>query len=234
MIRFQDGQNRIEMPKLNINDGFRDIRPSGEISKTEARDFWDDLFENPEKEQESLEANLIQDVYGRNDEEFTFDIDLDSADIRQALNEFQSEHWKELSNKEKTDAIEELSEEISKILNLSNAPNIEYYEGNVSDCGCYDAHDNSIWINRNNFDDPQEIVDTIAHEIRHAYQLERAMKLETYEDFLYAYNYANYISPLLTEDGYVNFTDYQDQLIEAEARAFAKLFVIKEEDGTYE
>ena len=60
MIRFQDGQNRIEMPKLNINDGFRDIRPSGEISKTEARDFWDDLFENPEKEQESLEANLIK------------------------------------------------------------------------------------------------------------------------------------------------------------------------------
>ena len=73
-----------------------------------------------------------------------------------------------MSNKEKTDTIEELSEEISKILNLSNAPNIEYYEGNVSDCGCYDAHDNSIWINRNNFDDPQEIVDTIAHEMRHA------------------------------------------------------------------
>lgn len=60
------------------------------------------------------------------------------------------------------------------------------------------------------------------------------MKLETYEDLLYAYNFANYISPLLTEDGYVNFIDYQDQLIEAEACAFAKLFVIKEEDGAYE
>ena len=27
------------------------------------------------------------------------------------------------------------------------------------------------------------------------------------------------------EDGYMNFIDYQDQLIEAEARAFAKLFI---------
>lgn len=44
MIRFQDGQNRIEMPEIDTCDGFRNIRPSSEISKTEALDFWDDLF----------------------------------------------------------------------------------------------------------------------------------------------------------------------------------------------
>ena len=35
----------------------------------------------------------------------------------------------------------------------------------------------------------------------------------------------NYISPLFTENGdCILFTDYQDQLVEAEARAFANLF----------
>lgn len=114
------------------------------------------------------------------------------------------------------------------MLELLNPPDVQYYEGHPCDCGCYDPFDNSIWINRNNFDDPQEIVDTVAHEMRHAFQFERADKLETYEDFLYAYNFANYIVPEETEDGFVNFLDYQDQLIEAEARAFAEMFVIEE------
>ena len=35
----------------------------------------------------------------------------------------------------------------------------------------------------------------------------------------------HYITPYKDEDGYMNFIDYQDQLIEAEARAFAKLFI---------
>lgn len=234
MIRFQDGQNRIEMPEIDTCGGFRNIRPSSEISKTEALDFWDDLFVNPEQKQEDFETALLQDVYGRDEDDFTFDVNSDTAEVKQALDRFQTERWKELSTEEKIGAISELGEEIAKILELSKIPNIKYYEGHPCDCGYYDAEDNSVWVNTNNFDDPQEIVDTVAHEMRHAYQLERAMKLETYEDFLYAYNFANYISPLMTEDGYVNFTDYQDQLIEAEARAFAKLFVVKEEDGTYE
>lgn len=43
MIRFQDGQNIIEIPDVRLM-GFRDIKPSGEITKTEACDYWDDLF----------------------------------------------------------------------------------------------------------------------------------------------------------------------------------------------
>lgn len=234
MIRFQDGQNRIEMPEIDTGDGFRNIRPSSEISKIEAQDFWDDLFENPEQRQEDFETALLQDVYGRDEDEFTFDVNTDSAEVKQVLDSFQTVHWMELSTEEKMGTISELGKEIAKVLELSMTPNIKYYEGHPCDCGYYDAEDNSVWVNKNNFDNPQEIVDTVAHEMRHAYQLERAKKLDTYEDFLYAYNFANYISPLTTDDGYVNFTDYQDQLIEAEARAFAKLFVVKEEDGVYE
>lgn len=234
MIKFQDGQNRIEIPDLDMHEDFRNIRPSTDISKTEAQDFWDDLFEDPGQKIENFETNLLKDVYGRDEDEFTFDVNPDTVEIRLILDRFQSERWMELSNEERMDAISELGDEIARVLGLSSNPDIKYYEGHPCDCGYFDADDNSVWINKNNFDDPQEIVDTVAHEMRHAYQLERAKKLETYEDFLYAYNFANYISPMMTEDGYVNFTDYQDQLIEAEARAFARLFVIKKGDEVNE
>lgn len=110
MIRFQDGQNGIEMPEIDTCDGFRNIRPSSEISKTEAQDFWDDLFENPEQKQEDFETALLRDVYGRDEDEFTFDVNTDTAEVKQALDRFQTEHWKELSTEEKMGIISELGE----------------------------------------------------------------------------------------------------------------------------
>lgn len=113
---------------------------------------------------------------------------------------------------------------IAEKLEIENRPAIEFYESNPCDCGAFDPDRNVICINQNNFDDPEEIINTIAHETRHAYQFQKAENPENYMDLLYAYNFANYISPYMDEDGYVNFIDYQDQLIEAEARAFADLF----------
>ena len=52
---------------------------------------------------------------------------------------------------------------------------------------------------------------------------------ETWQDTLYKLNFENYISPISLADGkYLFFTDYQDQLVEAEARAFANIFTNKE------
>ena len=85
----------------------------------------------------------------------------------------------------------------------------------------------AVCINSCNFDNPQEILDTVAHEVRHAYQFQRAQNPKEEIDYLYAYNFENYITPYVTDGGYVNFTDYQDQLIEAEARAFANLFNVE-------
>lgn len=116
MIRFQDGQNRIEMPEIDTGDGFRNIRPSSEISKIEAQDFWDDLFENPEQRQEDFETALLQDVYGRDEDEFTFDVNTDSAEVKQVLDSFQTVHWMELSTEEKMGTISELGKEIAKVL----------------------------------------------------------------------------------------------------------------------
>ena len=53
----------------------------------------------------------------------------------------------------------------------------------------------------------------------------RAGLLETREDALYRVNLDNYISPIpLLGGGWLFFTDYQDQYVEVDARAFANLF----------
>lgn len=66
--------------------------------------------------------------------------------------------------------------------------------------------------------DNNEAADTIAHELWHAYQHERAMNPQSAKDYQYQYGFENYIRP---DD---DFTAYQDQLVEAEARAFAQQF----------
>ena len=91
--------------------------------------------------------------------------------------------------------------------------------------GFYSPSDNTINLNRQYFDNPVELVNTIAHEMRHAYQEYRAGLLETREDALYRVNLDNYISPIpLPGGGWLFFTDYQDQYVEVDARAFANLF----------
>ena len=67
-------------------------------------------------------------------------------------------------------------------------------------------------------DDPYETVDTIAHELRHAYQDRHARQPETKLDELYAANFEMYIP---FEDDY---SGYRSQLIESEASAFASQF----------
>jgi hypothetical protein len=53
----------------------------------------------------------------------------------------------------------------------------------------------------------------------------RSEILDTKEDALFKCNFENYITPLqLPDGGYLNFTDYYDQYVEVDARAFANLF----------
>lgn len=80
-------------------------------------------------------------------------------------------------------------------------------------------------LNKALLKDPVELVDTVAHEMRHAYQNLRAENPQSINDLKYKYNYDNYVSPIRLSIGkYLLFNEYQDQFVEAEARAFAKLF----------
>lgn len=81
------------MSEIDTCDGFRNIRPSSENSKTEAQDFWDDLYENPEQKQEDFETALLRDVYGRDEDEFTFDVNTDTAEANKLLKVQTAEFW---------------------------------------------------------------------------------------------------------------------------------------------
>ena len=100
------------------------------------------------------------------------------------------------------------------------------FEDDENRCGAFNFQTNTLELNRNILSNPQEVVDTVAHEVRHGYQYQRACIGETRVDVLYAINFLNYVNPVQIDGKYVNFNEYQNQLIEAEERAFAKLFTI--------
>lgn len=91
--------------------------------------------------------------------------------------------------------------------------------------GDYNPANNMINLNKSYFSDSPEMANTLMHELRHAYQRFRAEILDTWEDALFRVNLDNYISPMpLPGGGWLFFTDYTDQYVEVDARAFANLF----------
>ena len=159
--------------------------------------------------------------------------DFDGVDYLQdverldsSLGAFQPERWQELDLEQQKEVMIELAEYVQEVTGLENPPAIEFYNNPVDgDYGGYMANTNTLSINEHMLYDSNEAADTIAHELWHAYQHERAMNPQSAKDYQYQYNFEHYISPKRDMFGrFVNFTEYQDQLIEAEARAFAEQF----------
>ncbi len=190
------------------------------LSVDEARSFWNDVFDIPDQVS-------ILDILNHSESEFSFDTDI--SDMQDLLSKFDMSEWKQCSKAEKVDAINEFVDRVSEILQLKEVPSVEFFSDEPGNCGVYDAATNTIGVNELELAEPKELVKTISHELRHAYQKEHAENPENQTDMLYRINFENYISPVFTDDGNcMLFTDYQDQFIEAEARAFARIFVGEE------
>lgn len=224
-MRFAENIEKAESADPPASD-YKEIKPVFDVSEDKVHSFWDEVF----GEECTLEKNtlsddeIISEIYGRNEDEFKFDFDIQDKKLQEILNEFSEDNWNELSEPEKKELITEFATLLAEKLGIENIPKITFFEADKDFCGAFNHRDNVMEINRNIFDNPKELIDTIAHEMRHSYQYQRACIGETYTDILYAYNFLNYIEPQMVDKAYVNFIDYQDQFIEAEARAFAKLF----------
>lgn len=231
MIRFQDTVEKKDNSELLSSTAFQDIKPASSMSAEDAASFLDGLFSIDPESQDIYsidDESLLAEIFGRFEDEFDFDFELDD-EIQAVLDRFGSAKWESLSDGEKVEAINELASVIAKKLGIDEEPRIQFCDGQNGACGAFVPGENKVEINRNILSDPKEVIDTIAHEMRHAYQHQRAELLETWQDFLYRLNFENYISPVSLADGkYLFFTDYQDQLVEAEARAFANIFTHKE------
>ena len=193
--------------------------------KARADLFWNTVFQEETPEQEIDMDSLLIQVFDRSEDEFSFDYEL-TDELRSLVSIFTRADWNFISFGEKCGLINDLAEEIEAMLQISEKPQIVFFDGPDTSCGAFNKGNNTIEVNRKLLDNPVELLDTIAHELRHAYQHQKANNPETLTDLLYAVNFDNYISPVQYADGkYLFFTDYMDQLVEAEARAFAKFFV---------
>lgn len=187
------------------------------LSVDDAKAFW-------EKQFESVPEISMKDILNRSEDEFTFD-DFDIAELSEVIESFDEKYWAGLSVEERMDIVNEAVDRISEKLELKEIPEVVFFEDDPSNCGYYYSGLNMLGVNSCELDTPKELLNTISHELRHAYQEQRALNPETEMDYKYLANLNNYVSPLFTETGdCILFTDYQDQLVEAEARAFANMF----------
>ena len=185
----------------------------------------ENLHETIEEAEELADAINYDEIYeGVSQEalESSFEgieVERDPERLEGSLSNFTAFEWERMSLDEQKDAMEGLADYVKDVIGFNNPPRIEYYNNpERGDYGGYDPATNTLHVNEYMLYENDEAADTIAHELWHAHQHELATDPHTARDYQYLYNFANYISPSLDPEGYRN------QLVEAEARAFADQF----------
>ena len=193
------------------------------LTAAEARSFLDELFSGDRDvttEKVSYECDW-EEIFNRNSDEFVFDFPFDD-EATKALTRFDEGEWSQLTTSERLEAMRAFVELLAAKLGLEKVPEIILFDGPDHLLGAFVEGEGNVEINKILLEDPNALLNTLAHEMRHAYQYEHAMNPQCWMDILYRINFDNYVTPEMS------FEDYQDQLVEAEARAFAKIFTPKE------
>lgn len=211
--------------RTDISEKYKNIKPVEKMSDQEADDFWASEFEKIQKDDEiDPYDKLLSEAFNRSEDEINIKFDIGDK-LLSVLQKFKSENWDAMNEAAQLTTIKELAQHIGEKLELGKIPSISFLDKEAGEYGDYDPVNNVINLNKKYFDNPSELVNTIAHELRHAFQESRAEILDTWEDALYRVNLDNYISPMpLPGGGWLFFTDYMDQYVEVDASAFANLF----------
>lgn len=225
MIRLADAQEKKDITEMLTSQALRDIIPD-RLSGKDSRNFWDDVFgSNSQNEgSEITEDDIWAEIFGRDENEFLFDFEIGES-LCNILDKLDSVKWDTLTEDERIDIIQQFVHVLADRLELDTTPEIAFFDGEATSLGAFSPAGNQIEINSDLLEHPEMLRNVIPHEMRHAYQHQRADAQETWMDFLYLINFNNYITPVrLGDNTCLYYTDYHDQLVEAEARAFAKLF----------
>lgn len=150
--------------------------------------------------------------------------DTSSRSIDDVIGDFKNDSWVISSEEVRKNSIKNLADSVTSDLQLTNPPSIKYYyrePGKSISYGFYRSEDNSININTYTLDDARETADTVAHELRHAWQRERAANPQTEQDRVFANN--------LRPGNYIRYEDdplrYRNQPVERDARQYATSIV---------
>ena len=164
-------------------------------------------------------GELPKEIAEGNDDPETTDYFVDEVRADKTMEKFCQGNWENLEPDEKKAAIEKLAEYNYDILGIKEPIKIEYYDKNVEgDYGGYDEKSNTLFINIRNLQNGPETADTVAHEMRHAYQHMRAGELETNRDLSFAINFSRYIKPEQNQSA------YEQQIVEKDAALYAQRF----------
>lgn len=189
----------------------------------DTKSYWNRIFD-VEKEWVS-EEDLWNKMLYCDETIFDFPSVVDEK-TREVIESFDNARWETLDDVCRFELIKKLANFIGESLGIKELPEIELVELKEECMGYYSESGNYVAINTTYWNNPKEVIDTIAHEMRHAYQRYRADLCENSQDEIYKFNYEHYISPECDANGkYVNFIDYYLQYIEVEARTYAKEFI---------
>lgn len=224
MIRI-DHITEVPESKSDTSKEYLNIKPIENISVQEASDFIAAEFKKAHDEAGiDIYDRLLSEIFNCEEEDIDITFDV-GAEIGAVLEEFKQENWEVIDKTEQLSDIKELVDIVGESLGLDKLPKVLISDEKNDIYGSYNSEKNEIMLNGKFLSNPVEIVNTITHELRHAYQHMRAEILETYEDALYKVNFENYISTVyLPAGGCLYFTDYMDQYVEVDARVFANLF----------
>lgn len=223
MIRFTDKIDTIESKE--ISEKYKEIKPMLKTTDDEVKDYWQDVFSGTESsDNEYLDDELYSEIYERFESDFDFSgFDIDDA-LQEKMVEFSSENWACLDQTKKLEVMKDFISVLCERLDVKDVPKIVLVAKDEDMCGLYNPQTKTLELNSNILSDSKESINTLAHEIRHAYQYQRVEVSETRMDELYLFNFIGYIEPEEVDGHYLYFNEYENQLVEAEARAFAKIF----------
>ncbi len=142
---------------------------------------------------------------------------ISADDVESEVGQYFDDMWANSTLESKAEIVAKWSMFVAEKVGLKEMPTVEIYPAeNNGEYGSYCRDDNTVRLNENTLESPQQTFNTIAHELWHAHQWDCACEPKNYRDIMYHYNLTNYISPEL------NFDLYKNQLVESEARAFAE------------
>ena len=225
MFRFEkDVSDTVaEMNDIDKHHPYDKIESSDGFSVEDSMSFWDDELNAKYQE---CEEKYLTEINNRSEDEFDYNIEVDD-ELKDYVSKFESENWSQMTDGEKKDAIKDTMSHIAKDLDLITIPKLKFYKDGVGPDGYYNSYNNHLNINieKTFLSDSKELLNTLVHELRHAFQHERANMLETKEDALFRCNIDNYIVPEKS------FYAYESQYVEVDARAYADAFIKSYEEA---
>ncbi len=138
------------------------------------------------------------------------------------INQFRSENWNELSSKEKIQLLQSFGNNRSDEIGLLNIPTIVEETRHNDVYGIHYYSTNTITVNLDNCSNPYQAMDTVVHEINHAYQHQCISTGQGYSEGERALMHAQ-IGPAYCDAG----PGYDVQTLELDSNNVAAKYVIE-------